>query len=61
VPEIVQMGDRFNIAARVVNYSPDTAIIPDGGCSPTRLSVTFDKNAEVTQAEYNFLYVIMTL
>ncbi len=47
MPEIVQVGDRFNIAARVLNYSPDTAIIPDGGCSPTGLSATFDKNVDV--------------
>ena len=55
MPEIVQVGDRFNIAARVVNYSPDTAIIPDGGCSPTGLSATFDKNVEVNPSGIQFL------
>jgi hypothetical protein len=55
VPEIVQVGDRFNIAASIFNYSPDTAIIPDGGCSPTGLSATFDKNVEVNPSGIQFL------
>ena len=54
VPEIVQVGDRFNIVARVFNYSPNTAVIPDGGCSPTGLSATFDKNVDVNPSVIQF-------
>jgi hypothetical protein len=46
VPEIVQVGDRFNIAARVYSYTYSVTI-PDGGCNPTGLSATFDKNVDV--------------
>jgi hypothetical protein len=55
VPEIVQVGDRFNIASRVFNYSPDTVVIPDGGCSPTGLSVTFENNVDVNPSGIQFL------
>ena len=46
-PPIVRVGDRFNIDAYIFNYSPLTVRIPDGGCSPTGLSATFDGNVAV--------------
>ena len=33
---------------------PDTAIIPDGGCSPTGLSATLDKNVDVNPSGIQF-------
>jgi hypothetical protein len=54
VPEIVRVGDRFGITATIFNYSPYTVIIPDGGCSPTGLSATFDKNVEVMPSGIQF-------
>ena len=56
-PSIIHVGDRFNIHASIVNYSPMTAIIPDGGCSPTGLMATFDGNVAVEQgAEFAVCY-----
>jgi hypothetical protein len=55
VPEIVHVGDQFNIVAKIFNYSPHTAIIPDGGCSPTGLSATFDKNVKVNPTGIQFI------
>jgi hypothetical protein len=55
VPEIIRVGDRFNIAASIVNYSPYIAVIPDGGCSPTGLSVTFENNVDVSPSGIQFL------
>jgi hypothetical protein len=54
VPEIVRVGDRFSITAAIFNYSPYTAIIPDGGCSPTGLSATFDNNVDVSPSGIQF-------
>jgi hypothetical protein len=54
VPEIVRVGDRFNLAAAGFNYSPHTVQIPDGGCIPTGLSATFDKNVVVNPSGIQF-------
>lgn len=53
VPEIVHVGDQFNIVARVFNYD-GTAIVPDGGCTPPGLSATFDKNVKVNPTGIQF-------
>lgn len=46
-PSVVRVGDRFSINAEIFNYSPHTVRIPDGGCSPTGFSATFDTNVAV--------------
>lgn len=47
-PSVVRVGDTFNIDASIFNYSPLFVKIPDGGCSPTGLSATFDGNVAVS-------------
>jgi hypothetical protein len=47
-PSVVRVGDSFNIDASIFNYSPLFVRIPDGGCSPTGLSATFDGNVAVS-------------
>ena len=47
-PSLVHVGDRFSIDASIFNYSPLFVQIPDGGCSPTGLTATFDSNVVVS-------------